>query len=223
MPPSFLLEGISDGQVEHHVGDVGGLVEHPFMSVGEPGISNRGSNIYPEDDDTEVKAQTGADAHSYIIQETAGEGGAYAGAVIRARPDITGVNEQRPADDGEQLGPVFEVHFQLDIPGLVRQVSVFVGIAGIKGTGAQRSCPEGADVVGAACEELFYERHGETIAIRDADASGDPGSQRAVSAKTEIVADIPLQPDVLGKGGVKNMDLLAFVEVGAREQPQQVA
>jgi hypothetical protein len=192
------------------------------MPIGQPGIPYGCSDVDTQDNDTEVEAQTGADAHAHVIQEMAGEGGAYTGAVVCARPDITSIDEQGPADDGEQLGPVFEVHFQLDITGLVRQEGVLIGVPLKIGTWPQGSAAESADVVGAAGKELFYERHAEAVAIGDTDAARDPGGKHAVSAEAEVMADIAFKAGILREGGIEYLHLF-FIQAGPRNEAQDIA
>src|SRR5262249_37278418 len=94
---------------------------------------------------------------------------------------------------------------------------ITVGVARVIAAGAQGAGAEGADIVRAAGEELFYEGHRQTVAVGEADAAVDACSQHAVFGEAEIVSEVRFEPHILGERDTEYLLLFpSLVEIGAR-------
>jgi hypothetical protein len=155
-----LLKGIADCKIQYKITGI----EHPSLLWRKPGLAHRYSQIESQEKYTDVQSKTGSDTYGNLAWPVFRELRTHSRTVVTKCPVVTGINKKRPVKIREQFKPQFCIRFYFYITRLIRNKSG-VGIAGIIGTGAQRSRTEGPYIVCPAGKEFFHIRHGITVTI----------------------------------------------------------
>src|ERR1700722_2999918 len=191
------LKRIPDSEVEHHVTDIGSSLEVPFGALGLPGRPKWNRDIDAQHQDSKVESKACACADGEIIEEVRVEDGSGSVRVVSEGPDVAEVGENSPADEGEELCPVFNIALQFDVSGLIRKIRIRVGISLIIRAGSEGACAEGADIVRAAGEESPGIGETNAIAIGNTDAGVSADCQHGILAEVQIMPEIDLEAHVL--------------------------